>query len=226
MQNFTPRAQKAIRLAAKEAERFNHPYIGTEHLLLGLVALGEGVAVEVLEGMGVSIEDIRLAVEKVVGQGDGQTQVLGARTYTPRTKKVFQLAQAEAHAMQQELVGTEHLLLALLREAEGVAAQVLLGLNVSLEDAQEAVRKYLFENFSGEDDDDEEDEADLPGGMPGEVPGPASAPGASLGAAPRRKPEGGVARTPALSAFGRALVWALTARFGTRTARGWPFSSK
>ena len=206
MQNFTPRAQKAIRLAAKEAERFNHPYIGTEHLLLGLVALGEGVAVEVLEGLGVSIEDIRLAVEKVVGQGDGQTQVLGARTYTPRTKKVFQLAQAEARAMQQELVGTEHLLLALLREAEGVAAQVLLGLNVSLEDAQEAVRKYLFENFGGEEDEEDDDEMDVPGGVPGEAPGPSGAPGVPPGAAPRRKPEEGGTRTPALAAFGRDLV--------------------
>jgi len=206
MQNFTPRAQKAIRLAAKEAERFNHPYIGTEHILLGLVALGEGVAVEVLDSMGVSLEDIRIAVERVVGQGDGQTQVLGARTYTPRTKKIFQLALAEARAMQQELVGTEHLLLALLREAEGVAAQVLLGLNVSLEDAQEAVRKYLFENFGGEEGDEDGDDMDVPDGMPDEIPGPSGAP-LPPGAMPqRRQREGGGSRTPALAAFGRDLV--------------------
>ena len=203
MQNFTPRAQKAVRLASKEAERFNHPYIGTEHLLLGLVALGEGVAVEVLEGMGVSLEDIRLAVEKVVGQGEGQTQVVGARSYTPRTKKVFQLALAEAHAMQQELVGTEHLLLALLREAEGVAAQVLLGLNVSLEEAQEAVHKFLQENFSGGEDDDEDREgAERAEGQP-EAGGGSAAPSP---ASPRPKADRAAGKTPALAAFGRDLV--------------------
>jgi ATP-dependent Clp protease ATP-binding subunit ClpC len=205
MQNFTPRAQKAIRLASKEAARFNHAYIGTEHILLGLVALGEGVAVEVLEGMGISLEDIRLAVEKVVGQGEGQTQVAGARTYTPRTKKVFQLALAEAHAMQQELVGTEHLLLALLREAEGVAAQVLLGLNVSLEDAQEAVRKFLSENFSGAEDD-EDDEPGNPLGLQEEAPDAGKPFGPPQGAPPQRKPDKSPSKTPALTAFGRDLV--------------------
>ena len=202
MQNLTPRAQQAIRLAAKEAERFNHPYIGTEHLLLGLVALGEGVAVEVLEGMGLSLDDIRLAVEKVVGHGEGQTQVAGARAYTPRTKKVFQLALAEAHAMQQELVGTEHLLLALLREAEGVAAQVLLGLNISLEDAQEAVRKFLFDNF----DDDEAgvpDDDDAAMGTADEPPSPEAGP---AGGAPEPRRAKAPGNTPALTAFGRDLV--------------------
>ena len=203
MQNLTPRAQQAIRLAAKEAERFNHPYIGTEHLLLGLVALGEGVAVEVLEGMGLSLDDIRLAVEKVVGHGEGQTQVAGARAYTPRTKKVFQLALAEAHAMQQELVGTEHLLLALLREAEGVAAQVLLRLNISLEDAQEAVRKFLFDNF-------DDDEAGIPGDDDEAAPDTSDEPpppdaGVAGGAEPRRTKAPGK-NTPALTAFGRDLV--------------------
>ena len=211
MQNFTPRAQRAIRLASREAGRFNHNYIGTEHLLLGLVALGEGVAVEVLEGMGVALEDIRLAVERVVGQGAGETQVAGPRAYTPRTKKVFQLAMAEAHAMHQELVGTEHLLLALLREAEGVAAQVLLGLNVNLEDAQEAVRKYLADNFDGNDDSDAEDdgmsgpegmfmrdEEPEPYGESPDLPGGASVRPPKL---PRDQN-----KTPALSAFGRDLV--------------------
>ncbi len=194
MQNFTPRARKAIRLASKEAERFNHPYIGTEHLLLGLIALGEGVAVEVLEEMGLSLEDIRLAVERVVGHGDGATQVLGARTYTPRTKKVFQLALTEARSMQQELVGTEHLLLALLREAEGVAAQVLLGLNISLEEVQEAVHRFIEENFDDDDDDDEP-----PVGEP-------SSPGGDAGQRATGDRERRTSKTPALAAFGRDLV--------------------
>ncbi len=203
MQKFTPRAQEAIRLAAKEAERFNHSYIGTEHVLLGLVALGEGVAVEVLEGMGVSLDDIRLAVEKVVGHGDGETQVAGPRTYTPRTKKIFQLALAEAHAMRQQQVGTEHLLLALLREGEGVAAQVLAGFNVGLEEVQEAVRKYLEANFGGEEDEEEEDDT-APEAPPS---------GAATREDGGRSGGGGAARdgaravkTPALNAFGRDLV--------------------
>ena len=104
-ERFTPRAQRAVQLAAREADRFNHPHIGTEHVLLGLVALGEGVAVEVLESMGVSLEDIRLAVERQVGVG-GETKVAGPRPYTPRTKKVFQLALAEAQAMSQPQIGT------------------------------------------------------------------------------------------------------------------------
>ena len=137
--NFTARAQRAIQLAAREADRFNHPYIGTEHLLLGLVALGEGVAVEVLEEIGVSLDDVRIAVERMVGFG-GETKAKGELPYTPRTKKVLQLAVSEAHAMQQQLAGTEHLLLALLREGEGVAAQVLQSLNVRLDEVVDGNR--------------------------------------------------------------------------------------
>ena len=140
--NFTARAQRAVQLAAREADRFNHPYIGTEHLLLGLVALGEGVAVEVLEELGVALDDVRIAVERMVGFG-GETKTKGELPYTPRTKKVLQLAVAEAHAMQQQQAGTEHLLLALLREGEGVAAQVLQSLNVRLDEVVEGVRRCL-----------------------------------------------------------------------------------
>ncbi len=200
MRKFTPRAQEAIRLASREAERFNHPYIGTEHVLLGLVALGEGVAVEVLESMGVSLEDIRLAVEKVVGHGNGETQVAGPRAFTPRTKKVFQLALAEAHGMQHDQVGTEHLLLALLREAEGVAAQVLVGFNIGLEDVRDAVQKFLEDNFDGS-----EEEGMPPDGLDAGAPfeGPKSF---DPGDKPPR--EGGKAsgKTPALNAFGRDLL--------------------
>jgi ATP-dependent Clp protease ATP-binding subunit ClpC len=197
--NLTPRAQRAIQLAAREADRFNHPYIGTEHLLLGLVALGEGVAVEVLERMGISLEDIRLAVERQVGQG-GETKIAGPRPYTPRTKKVLQLAMAEAQAMSQPQIGTEHLLLALLREGEGVAAQVLTSLNVNLDEVQDAVRKYLEANYDGNAEE---------GGASAEKPGtpenpatqrPEGAPGAS------RKGAAAKIKTPALNAFGRDLT--------------------
>ena len=142
--SFTERAQRAIQLAAREADRFNHPYIGTEHLLLGLVALGEGVAVEVLEALSVSLEDVRIAVERMVGFG-GETKTKGELPYTPRTKKVLQLAMAEAQAMQQPLAGTEHLLMALLREGEGVAAQVLQSLNVGIEAVVEGIHRNLEE---------------------------------------------------------------------------------
>ena len=95
--NFTPRAQQVIRLARREADNFNHPYIGTEHLLLGLIALGEGVAVNVLEQMGISLESVRYEVEKAVGQGP-ETKLVGSIPFTPRTKKVLQLAVVEAQS--------------------------------------------------------------------------------------------------------------------------------
>jgi len=172
--NFTARAQRAIQLAGREADRFNHPYIGTEHVLLGLVALGEGVAVEVLEEMGVALDDVRIAVERMVGFG-GETKTKGELPYTPRTKKVLQLAVAEAHAMQQQLAGTEHLLLALLREGEGVAAQVLQALNVRLDEVVEGIRRCLeggdeaAEGFEGEEAGEEE--AEEKGGAAG-MPSP------------------------------------------------------
>ncbi len=196
---FTPRAQRVIQLASKEADRFNHPYIGTEHLLLALVALGEGVAVEVLEGIGLSLEDIRLAVDRMVGQG-GETKTEGAKPYTPRAKKVFQLAVGEARTMHQPQVGTEHLLLALLREGEGVAAQVLTGFNITMEDLQAAVAKYLEANFDEDEDEDETPPAE-------DAPPPDGAP-APENAAPKAGAAGAKAKskTPALNAFGRDLT--------------------
>jgi ATP-dependent Clp protease ATP-binding subunit ClpC len=141
--NFTPRAKQVITLANREAHRFNHGFVGTEHLLLGLVALGEGVAVEVLESMDVSLEAVRLEVEKLVGHGDGQTATAGLLPFTPRSKKIFQLAEAEARSMSHTYVGTEHLLLAMLREGEGVAAKVLMTLGIDLEECVKAVRHEL-----------------------------------------------------------------------------------
>jgi len=203
--NFTARAQRAIQLAAREADRFNHPYIGTEHLLLGLVALGEGVAVEVLEELGVALDDVRIAVERMVGFG-GETKTKGELPYTPRTKKVLQLAVAEAHAMQQQLAGTEHLLLALLREGEGVAAQVLQSLNVRLDELVDGIRRCLegMEEDSGysEESPDETGPDGIPfGGQQDAVPARQLGDAEKKGAGGKDRP-----KTPALNAFGRDLT--------------------
>ena len=118
MNNFTPRAQQVLTLARKEAERFNHNYVGTEHLLLGLIKFGEGVAVSVLQRMGLDLERVRMEVEKHVGSHP-ETNMVGNTPYTPRVKKVLALAGKEAQALKHSYVGTEHILLGLLREGEG-----------------------------------------------------------------------------------------------------------
>src|SRR5271154_2234112 len=124
MNNFTPRAQQVLALARKEADRFNHNYVGTEHLLLGLIKLGQGVAVNVLQKMGLDLETVRMEVEKQVGSGP-ETKMVGNIPYTPRVKKVLALAGKEAKSLNHSYVGTEHILLGLLREGDGVAARVL-----------------------------------------------------------------------------------------------------
>ena len=177
--NFTPRAQRVVQLARREADNFNHPYVGTEHLLLGLIALGEGVAVNVLERMGVSLESVRMEVEQAVGQGP-ETKTVGNVPFTPRAKKVLQLAIAEAQSLNHSYVGTEHILLGLLREGEGVAAQVLRNLDVDLDTVRLEVMRELDPNF----DADEEDVAALAEG--------------------EKKP--GETKTPALDTFGRDLT--------------------
>src|SRR5690349_8730580 len=127
MNDFTPRAQQALGLARKEADRFNHNFVGTEHLLLGLIKLGQGVAVNVLQKMGLDLETVRMEVEKQVGTGSDQ-KMIGNIPYTPRVKKVLALAAKEAKALNHTYVGTEHILLGLLREGAGVAARVLKNL--------------------------------------------------------------------------------------------------
>ena len=112
MNNFTPRAQQVLALASKEAERFNHNYVGTEHLLLGLIKLGEGVAVNVLQKMGLDLEIVRKEVEKHVGPPP-ETKMIGNIPYTPRVKKVLALAGKEAQALHHSYVGTEHIVLGL-----------------------------------------------------------------------------------------------------------------
>src|SRR2546430_3861091 len=120
MNNFTPRAQQVLALAREEANRFNHDFVGTEHLLLGLIKLGQGVAVTVLQKLGLNLENVRAEVEKQVGIGPEQTAV-GKIPYTPRVKKVLALAAKEARALNHTYFGTEHILLGLVRQSEYIA---------------------------------------------------------------------------------------------------------
>jgi ATP-dependent Clp protease ATP-binding subunit ClpC len=184
MSNFTPRAQQVLALARKEADRFNHNFLGTEHLLLGLIKLGQGVAVNVLQKMGLDLETVRMEVEKQVGTGPDQ-KMIGNIPYTPRVKKVLALASKEAKALNHTYVGTEHILLGLLREGDGVAAKVLKNLDVDIEQTRQEILRELDPNFTG----DESSVAE-----PGEK---------VTGAGPEKK---GEVKTPALKAFGRDLT--------------------
>ena len=191
MNNFTPRAQQVLALARKEADRFHHNYVGTEHILLGLIKLGQGVAVSVLQKMGLDLETVRTAVEKQVGTGT-ETKTQGSIPYTPRVKKVLALAGKEAKALSHSYVGTEHILLGLLREGEGVAARVLKSLDVDIERTRNEILRELDPQFSGGTE----------GGGAG---------GGEEAAAP--SPRGGSSedskkdvKTPALKAFGRDLT--------------------
>ncbi len=154
MNNFTPRAQQVLQLARKEADRFNHNYVGTEHLLLGLIKLGQGVAVNVLQKMGLDLETVRMEVEKQVGSGP-DTKMVGNIPYTPRVKKVLALAGKEAKSLSHSYVGTEHILLGLLREGDGVAARVLKALELDIERTRNEILKELDPNFTPADGDDE-----------------------------------------------------------------------
>ncbi len=154
MNNFTPRAQQVLALARKEADRFNHNYVGTEHLLLGLIKLGQGVAVNVLQKMGLDLETVRMEVEKQVGSGP-ETKMVGNVPYTPRVKKVLALAGKEAKALNHSYVGTEHILLGLLREGEGVAARVLKSLELDIERTRNEILKELDPNFTPPEADQE-----------------------------------------------------------------------
>jgi ATP-dependent Clp protease ATP-binding subunit ClpC len=178
MNNFTPRAQQVLALARKEADRFNHNYVGTEHLLLGLIKLGQGVAVNVLQKMGLDLETVRMEVEKQVGSGP-ETKMVGNIPYTPRVKKVLALAGKEAKALNHSYVGTEHILLGLLREGEGVAARVLKSLEVDIERTRNEILKELDPNFTPSESEQEG------------------------GGEPSSKKD---VKTPALRAFGRDLT--------------------
>ena len=184
MNNFTPRAQQVLALARKEADRFNHNFVGTEHLLLGLIKLGQGVAVNVLQKLGLDLETVRMEVEKQVGTGPDQ-KMIGNIPYTPRVKKVLALAAKEAKALNHTYVGTEHILLGLLREGDGVAARVLKNLDVDIEQTRQEILKELDPNFAASDEPQ----------------------AGQSDPAPEKAPEKkGEVKTPALKAFGRDLT--------------------
>jgi len=193
MNNFTPRAQQVLALARKEADRFRHNYVGTEHILLGLIKLGQGVAVSVLQKMGLDLETVRAAVEKQVGTGQ-ETKSPGSMPFTPRVKKVLALAGKEAKTLNHSYVGTEHILLGLLREGEGVAARVLKSLDVDIERTRNEILRELDPQFSGGE-----------GGGAGPGAGEEAAAGNAQrpGAQPEDRKE---VKTPALKAFGRDLT--------------------
>ena len=176
-ERFTDRARKVMALANQEAQRFNHEYIGTEHILLGLVKEGSGVGANVLKNLDVDLRKVRLEVEKLVKSGP-ETVTMGKLPQTPRAKKVIEYAIEEARNLNHNYVGTEHLLLGLLREQDGVAAQVLMNLNLRLEDVREEVLNLL-----GASDEAEE-----------------------VGAAMASESKKGKSKTPALDSFGRDLT--------------------
>lgn len=185
MENFTPRAQRVLHLARKEAEQFNHNYVGTEHILLGLVALGSGVAVSALQSMGVDLQSLRLEVEKAVGTGS-DTKMSGNIPFTPRAKKVLALAASEARSLNHSYVGTEHILLGLLREGEGIAARVLENMGVDLDEAREEIMAMLDPDYDGSMEVNDEE-------------------GTPYGTQ-QKNADGQAVKTPALNAFGRDLT--------------------
>jgi ATP-dependent Clp protease ATP-binding subunit ClpC len=180
---FTERAQRVILIAQEEAKRLNHDYVGTEHILLGLIALGEGVAAQVLANLGVDLRRVRSEIEKIVGTGDN-VMLLGEIPFTPRAKKVLEYAVEEAQHMGHSYVGTEHLLLGLIREEEGVAARVLENLGLRLDVVREEVLNLLGEG-----------QAQQAGG------GGKEAAAAGSGSPSRTK-----SKTPTLDEFGRDLT--------------------
>ena len=183
-ERFTDRARKVMQLANQEAQRFNHEYIGTEHILLGLVKEGSGVAANVLKNLDVDLRKIRIEVERIVQPGAGGEQVvMGRLPHTPRAKKVIEYSIEEARNLNHNYVGTEHLLLGLLREQEGVAAQVLMNLGLKLEDVREEVLNLLGHNP-----------------MPNENE-PSGGGGGTSERTGRQK-----SKTPALDSFGRDLT--------------------
>ena len=190
MDNFTPRAQQVLQLARKEADRFNHGYVGTEHVLLGLVSLGHGVAVNALQAVGVDLESVRIEVEKAVGTGP-EMKTIGSIPFTPRAKKVLALSANEARNLGHSYVGTEHILLGLLTEGEGIAARVLENLNVDLDEIRYEIMKTLDPEYDADSEDDYEVASDdaTPAG------------GSEATASPGRSKS----KTPALNSFGRDL---------------------
>ena len=186
-ERFTDRARKVMQLANQEAQRFNHEYIGTEHVLLGLIKEGSGVAANVLKNLDVDLRKIRLEVEKLVQSGPDMV-TMGKLPQTPRAKKVIEYSMEEARNLNHNYVGTEHILLGLLREQEGVAAQVLMNLGLRLEDVREEVLNLLGHGLEGP-----------------EATERGSRGGSEEGGREGRKGKG-KSKTPALDSFGRDLT--------------------
>lgn len=188
---FTNRAKQVIKLAKKEAQRLNHNYLGTEHVLLGLLKLGQGIAVNVLRNLNLDYETVRAEVERLVGFGP-EIQVYGDPALTGKVKKVFEYANEEAASLSHNYVGTEHLLLALLRQTDGVAAQVLENLNINLKDVRKEVLKEL-ETFNLQ--------------LPPMGMGPNTTGGPSLPKTPQDKiSSAAMDKMPALKAYGHDLT--------------------
>ena len=184
-ERFTDRARKVMQFANQEAQRFQHEYIGTEHMLLGLIKEGSGVAANVLKNLDIDLRKVRLEVEKIVQTGPGIDQVpMDRLPHTPRAKKVIEYAVEEARGLSHNYVGTEHLLLGLLREEEGVAAQVLMNLGLKLSDVREEVMNLLGHNMP-----------EVHEGRGAEGPGAA-----------HERPAKGRSRTPVLDVFGHDVT--------------------
>src|SRR5688572_19396658 len=202
---FTDRARKVMGLAKAEAQRLNHEYIGTEHVLLGLVQEGSGVAANVLKNMNIDLKRIRAEIEKIV-KGSPTMVTQGNLPFTPRAKKVLELAVEEASNLGHNYIGTEHLLLGLIKENEGIAARVLLNLGVKLEEVRDEILEFLGadprfsqgggEGAAGGAGGGEEASGGGGSGGQGEAQGEGGAPAAA----------GGKGKTPALNAFGRDLT--------------------
>jgi ATP-dependent Clp protease ATP-binding subunit ClpC len=185
--NFTDRVRKVLQMAREEAARLHHEYVGTEHILLGLIREGEGVAAAVLTNLGVDLEDIQQKIEETVKKGKAAAATGPELPYTSRAKKVLELAMMEARELNHSYVGTEHLLLGLLREEKGIAAQVLTDAGVTLEQARAETLRLLGSDMSG---------GQPSGGSASAAPGPQVVP-------PKAEKK---SKTPALDHFCRDLT--------------------
>ncbi len=192
-ERFTERARKVMQLANQEAQRFNHEYVGTEHILLGLIKEGSGVAATILRQMGGDTRKIRLEIEKLVRSGPDLV-MLGRLPQTPRAKKVIEYAIEEAHSLGSVAVGTEHLLLGLIREQEGMAAQALMNMGLKLADVRQSVLEYLKKKDEGGE------------GASDSESGPAGEPGSGFGPSSEPLQRAMKSKTPALDSFGRDLT--------------------
>src|SRR4030095_2922383 len=187
--NFTDRVRKVLQMAREEAARLHHEYVGTEHILLGLIREGEGVAAAVLQNLNVDLEEIQQKIEETVKKGKAAPASGNDLPYTSRAKKVLELAMAEARELSHSYVGTEHLLLGLLREEKGIAAQVLTEVGVALDAARAETLRLLG--------------TEMPQGQAGNAPTAQQGTGSAQPAAPKGEKK---SKTPALDHFCRDLT--------------------